>query len=108
MPLTLSSWYAYWEIADAASHNPHKIKLSILFSTFIKQSIDALFAVPVESRDITSMTMAIDKNKIPEAKRKIKQFRRNLCQFLESGEKNEVYNLNVQLIPLTDNNGELQ
>ncbi len=64
-----------------------------------KKSIDE---VSVERRDISSMTMAIDKNKIPEAKKRIKEFRRELARFLESGEKNTVYNLNIQLHPLTN------
>lgn len=65
------------------------------------QAIDALDEVPVELRDITSMTMAIDVNKMKEAKEKIKQFRREMCDFLESGDKNEVYNINIQLVPVT-------
>lgn len=67
----------------------------------IAKSLKAVDDVPVELRDITSMTMAIDVNKLPEAKEMIKRFRRELCRFLESGAKNEVYNINIQLIPLS-------
>lgn len=56
---------------------------------------------PVHERDITGITMAIDPDLLPQAKLMIQQFRRTLCQFLESGAKSEVYRLNVQLIPLT-------
>lgn len=65
------------------------------------QAIDALDNVSVEDRDITSITMAIDPKKLPEAKKLIKNFRRELCVYLESGKKSEVYNLNIQLLPIT-------
>lgn len=56
----------------------------------------------VEKRDFSAMTMAIDPDRIPEAKRKIKNFRRKLCQYLESGQKKEVYRLGIQLFPLSE------
>jgi uncharacterized protein (TIGR02147 family) len=55
----------------------------------------------VNARDFSSITMAIDPARISEAKKLIKKFRRNLCRLLESGEKKEVYNLNIELFPLT-------
>lgn len=61
---------------------------------------------PVETRDFTSITMAIDPNKLPIAKEMIKVFRRKLCKFLESENRKEVYDLNIQLLPLTKNNKE--
>lgn len=67
----------------------------------IAKSLSALDEVAVELRDITSMTMAIDIDRLPEAKEMIKNFRRSLCQKLESGKKNHVYNINIQLIPLS-------
>jgi uncharacterized protein (TIGR02147 family) len=66
----------------------------------LKKSLNAIDNVPTELRDITTMTMAIDINKISEAKKVITKFRRELSQFLESDTKNDVYNLNIQLIPL--------
>ena len=48
------------------------------------------------------MTMAINKEKLPEAKERIKKFRRELSQFLNEGEtNNEVYNLSISLYPVT-------
>jgi len=45
--------------------------------------------------------MAIDSSKLPAAKEMIRTFRRKLCEFLESGKKDEIYNLNIQLVPTT-------
>lgn len=55
----------------------------------------------VEIRDISSMTMAIDPDLLPQAKKLIQNFRRQITQFLESEKKQEVYKLNIQLFPLS-------
>ena len=55
----------------------------------------------VDSRDFSGVTMAINPQKIPEAKNMIKEFRRILCDFLEDGDQKEVYRLNVQLFGLS-------
>jgi uncharacterized protein (TIGR02147 family) len=52
--------------------------------------------------DFSSMTMAIDPDKLPEAKLRLTEFRRSLCSFLESGKKKEVYRLFLSLFPLTE------
>ena len=44
--------------------------------------------------------MAIDPTKLPEARRRIRQFRDELCDYLESGDQTEVYRWNMQLVPL--------
>ncbi|KHD87382.1 MAG: hypothetical protein OM95_14895 [Bdellovibrio sp. ArHS] len=67
----------------------------------ITKAIESLTESSVSERDITSMTMAIDVKKIPEAKKMIRQFRRKLSKFLEEGEASEVYDLNIQLIKIS-------
>ena len=68
----------------------------------LEQAINAIDDVPVELRDITSITMAINVGKLPLAKKIIKDFRKSLCDLLEKGTaRHEVYNLNVQLVPVT-------
>lgn len=72
----------------------------------MKRAIEALDDVPIEERDITSMTMAIDVRKIQEAKKRIREFRKDMAAFLEEGEATEVYSLNVQFIPITKKSRE--
>lgn len=67
----------------------------------LEQAIRSLDEISVELRDITSVTMAIDIEKIPQAKKLIRTFRRRMCKFLESDQKTEVYNLNIQLVPVS-------
>ena len=62
----------------------------------------SLWTVPLEQRDMTSMIVAIDPKKIPEAKELIAEFRRKLSSILETGERTEVYSIGIQLCPLTD------
>jgi len=69
----------------------------------LEKAMVALQEIPLSQRDQTSMTMAIDVSRLPEAITKIKAFRRELSQFLESGErKDEVYNLAVSLYPISN------
>lgn len=69
----------------------------------LSKAILALEEVPIELRDNTGMTMAIDQDLLPEAKNRIKRFRRELCAFLQSGEKkNAVYQMGIALYPITN------
>lgn len=67
----------------------------------IEQALDALDTVDVEFRDITSITIPTSTKKLPLAKKMIKDFRRRLAAVMEDCDKDEVYNLNIQLVPVT-------
>ena len=56
---------------------------------------------PIHLRDMTSMTMAIKCEKIIEAKKMIKQFRRRFCKTIESKSGEEVYVMGIQFFPVT-------
>lgn len=55
----------------------------------------------LDERDITSVTMAIDPTLLPEAKKRITAFRRELCDFLTTGNRRQIYELSIQLFPLS-------
>jgi uncharacterized protein (TIGR02147 family) len=67
----------------------------------IEQALLALNEVPLEFRDITGITMAIDLKKLPLAKKIINNFRLKMSDVLETGNQTEVYNLNIQLVPVS-------
>lgn len=70
----------------------------------IHKALEALSSPKDEDyrcRNITGITMPVDPERIEEAKRKITRFRRSLLRFLAGGHSTEVYQLNVQLFPLT-------
>lgn len=65
----------------------------------IRGAEEALESFQSEEKDITSMTFAIDVNQLPEARKKIKKFRRKMAKFLESGNQTRVFHLGIQLYP---------
>lgn len=67
----------------------------------LQKALDAIDTVSTEEKDISSITMAIDEAKIPAAKKMITKFRRHLCAFLEDGEQTRVFNLAIQLYPIS-------
>lgn len=67
----------------------------------LQKALDAIDTVSIEEKDISSITMAIDEKKIPAAKKMITKFRRDLCKFLENGDQTRVYNLGIQLYPIS-------
>lgn len=62
---------------------------------------ERLESVEVSKREYTTVTMATSPKKLKEAKILIREFKRKLMEFLEDGEKTDVYTLAIQLFPLT-------
>jgi transcriptional regulator with XRE-family HTH domain len=69
---------------------------------FLQLAIERLRDTAPEERDNTALTMAIRRERLPEAKRKLKEFRRAFAADLESGAgKDSVYQLVLGFFPLT-------
>jgi uncharacterized protein (TIGR02147 family) len=69
---------------------------------FLEKAADSLVSVPLQERDHSTMTVAVDRSRLPAAREKIKRFRRGLAKFLTEGEvHDEVMNLNIALFPMT-------
>lgn len=82
-----------WDIPSAALRKSHKQEL--------ERAIEGLENIPTERRDVSAFTMAINPARIPEAKKKIRQFQAEMEEVLETGKRTEVYTLNIQLMPVT-------
>ncbi len=80
-------------VADLAVRSTHH--------KYLEMAQESLHRDSVDQRDFTSITMAIDPKKIPEARKRIRKFRDELCTYLESKDKIEVYEFCLQLFPLT-------
>lgn len=63
---------------------------------------ESLFTDDVMTRDFSAATIAIDPSRLPEAKKMIREFQDKLFNFLESGEKSEVYEVCMQIFPRTN------
>jgi len=70
-------------------------------SQLIEKAKLSVFKDSLDKREIVSITMAIDPKKLPVAKRMISRFLKKLSNVLEVSPQKEVYNLNIQLFPLT-------
>lgn len=63
----------------------------------LERAKQALFLQAVDQRDFSSITMAVDKDNIPQVAQLIKKFRRDLSNLLESTEnKNSIYMISIQ------------
>jgi transcriptional regulator with XRE-family HTH domain len=68
----------------------------------LERALEALDNLPVDDRDQSSVTMAADSSLLLEAKEKIKDFRRELAEFLSSSRKKDsVLQLSISLFPVT-------
>lgn len=70
----------------------------------LEKSLIALNELPITERDHSTICMAIDSRKLPEAKARIRKFRRELCDFLKGEDPavlDRVYHLAVSLYPVT-------
>lgn len=67
----------------------------------LEKAILALDNVPLEKRNQSSMTIAINPAKIPLAKKMIQDFVDQLSDVLEAGPLEEVYQMSFSLFPLT-------
>ncbi len=75
--------------------------------TLIEKSLDAIDHVPFDLRENGSVTLAVNKARMPEFKEKLKSIRKELAEYFQAnGESNldEVYQLTVSFFPLTQVN----
>ena len=68
----------------------------------LEKARESIRATPVEQREITGSTIAIRADRIPEAKRLIREFRSRLCREIEADkDAHAVYHLEIAFYPLT-------
>lgn len=70
----------------------------------IAKSLDAIENIPFDLRENGSLTVAINKKRLPEFKEKIRLMRKELADFFQEDNEpdlDEVYQLTVALFPLT-------
>jgi uncharacterized protein (TIGR02147 family) len=83
------------DIASTALKLSHKETMDI--------GKDKLEDVDVMMRDFSSMMIAVDTEKMTEAKTIIREFRQKMSALLRDGHKTDVYQLAIQFYPLTKN-----
>jgi uncharacterized protein (TIGR02147 family) len=73
----------------------------------LQMGINKLDEIAVELRDFSSTTVAIDLEKLTEAKTIIREFRMKMEELLRNGNKTDLYQLAIQFFPITDSKNEL-
>jgi len=94
-----------WELAEPFVSSPPGMDPEVM-RAFQKQMIglagDSLERHPPELRDITTLTLALDLEDLPEARERLRTLRESLLRLSgESASPRQVYQLNLQLFPLT-------
>lgn len=69
----------------------------------LERAAESIDIVPRDLRDISALTVCIDRELVPELKRRIHTFREVLLDLCDRDPSpSTVYQLNIQLFPLTD------
>jgi plasmid maintenance system antidote protein VapI len=80
----------------------------LLQKQLLEKGIQAIETVPFADRENGSLTVAIDKKRLPEFKEKLAKIRKELSEyFQDSDDLNEVYQLTLSFYPLTKTPGDL-
>ena len=84
----------------ATTHDIPSKAIRAFNEQILEKAKSALHEQSVEERDFTTMTMAVARKRLPEAKRIIREFRRKMSRTLETGTRDDVYMLSVQFFSL--------
>lgn len=68
----------------------------------ILQGLEKMSTVDILARDITSMTFPVDPRNLKEAKKLIREFKSKMARLMKQGQTSEIYNLNIQLVPVSE------
>ena len=96
-----------WKVeqnTDIHLNNSTTKALKQLQGQILNKSLDAIEKVPIERRFHSSMTMAINKEDLEEAKEYLREFRQQFCQKFQTNKKlTSVYQLSMGFIPTSKN-----
>jgi uncharacterized protein (TIGR02147 family) len=68
----------------------------------LEKALMAIDSQDLDSREFGSMTMAIDPLRIPQAKKILRKFRRQLATVLEAGDRTEIFTLTMELFKISN------
>jgi uncharacterized protein (TIGR02147 family) len=70
----------------------------------MEMGIKKIESSDIEKKDFSTVTIAINPKNLPKAKTIIREFRQKMASLLREGHKTEVYQMAIQLYPLTSDN----
>jgi uncharacterized protein (TIGR02147 family) len=86
----------------ATPNGPGSDSLTIkdFHAQLLKKAKEALYQQPRESIEFRNLTVATDPKRLPEIKRRIREFEDELMNLMESGRRKQVFQFSMQLFPL--------
>lgn len=92
--------------SDASLTTPAEVESAEVYrfhQTMLNEAKRAMLETPAPLRDITSLTIPIPKAALPALKERIRDFREEILDVINKGsaDYHEVYQLNIQLFPVT-------
>src|SRR3989338_11665924 len=67
----------------------------------LEKALESLSSQTPEEMEMGTMTLSIDPSKIKQAKKKMKEFRMEMAQYLTKGKRTHTYKLSTHLFKLT-------
>lgn len=90
------------EISVTTGHEVRSLAIGNYHRQMLELAAQAITEVPRELRDISALTVCVHPERVEQFKERIHEFREQLLEFGDSEENPEVvYQLNIQLFPLT-------
>lgn len=88
------------EVSSIVVHNYHKSLLDLSKSVMDELSLDY--------RDVSALTLGVSRERLPEIRNKVREFRKEVLKMVSGeNEPEEVFQLNIQLFPVTKMNAKL-
>ncbi len=75
--------------------------------SILKMGLKAIDDTPQMEKDITGITFSVNEERLDEARDLIKKFRRELAMLMGKGKQTRVYQLGIQLYPISKKSKEL-
>ncbi|MBN1603632.1 MAG: TIGR02147 family protein [Chitinispirillaceae bacterium] len=83
----------------------HSVAIRDFQQETINLSSQALDLYPKEQRDISTVTVALSSKDLPEIRERIRQFRQSILTLENDNNPDTVYQINIQVIPVTQTLG---
>lgn len=97
----------YQDITLVTTEDMPNTSIKKRHSETLEAAKQSIYTDDVLLRDMSSATIAIDPQKLPQAKKMIREFQDRLCEFLEADDnKTEVYEVSMQIFPRSQVNKE--
>lgn len=90
------------ELSVTTGHEVRSLAIGNYHRQMLERAAESITEVSRELRDISALTVCVHRDRVAEFKARIHEFREQLLEFGDSEENPEVvYQLNIQLFPLT-------